>query len=312
MDCVPSESEGERVISGCLVCTACKAAYPIRRSIPRFVDDGDYAASFGYQWTRFRLEQIDSEGGHHLSERRFFTETTWTTDWLKEKWILDAGCGAGRFLEIASRGPCDVVGLDLSCAVDAALQTLADRPRVHLVQASLFALPFRTGSFDGCYCLGVLQHTPDPRKAMEALPRILKTGGRIALTAYERKPWTCLNAKYLVRPLTRRLGHRFLLGAIKAVMPIAFPLTELLFRLPLLGRLFRFVIPIANHVHEEGLSCGKRYQWAIMDTFDMLSPEFDQPQTQPAVIETLSQAGIVKIERLKNPGLNVVGVRGPS
>ena len=55
---------------------------------------------------------------------------------MQGTWILDAGSG-GRFLDVASKIGCNVVGVDLSNAVDAARQTLAGRKNVHLVQASI-------------------------------------------------------------------------------------------------------------------------------------------------------------------------------
>lgn len=306
--CTPAElDENQQVISGSLECVTCKRSYPIRSSIPRFVDDNHYAASFGYQWNRFRLEQIDTDNGKKLSSKRFYAETGWTNQWLNGKWVLDVGCGAGRFLDVASKSSAEVVGVDVSNAVDAAGKTLDGRRNVHLVQASIYELPFRPGTFDGCYCIGVIQHTPDQKRALQCLPRVLKPAGRLAVTVYERKPWTHLNAKYIVRPLTRRLNKRFLLFFIKGVMPIVFPVTEILFRIPYAGRLFMFAIPVANYVNERNLSLKERYRWAILDTFDMLSPEYDCPQTFREVQESLSQVGVRDIRRLTNDGINVVG-----
>jgi ubiquinone/menaquinone biosynthesis C-methylase UbiE/uncharacterized protein YbaR (Trm112 family) len=302
-------ADGE-IETGVLKCEPCGHEYPIRAGIPRFVSEDNYANSFGYQWNRFRLEQIDSNNGTNLSTDRFYNETGWTNDWLKGKWVLDAGCGAGRFLDAASQSECDVVGLDISNAVDAARSNLAGRKNVHLVQASIYELPFRTASFDACYCIGVVQHTPDPQKTMRTLPRILRAGGRIAITAYERKPWTLLYGKYLVRPLTKRLDKQTLLAGIKGAMPVLFPVTSLLFRLPLVGRLFMFTIPVANYVHEGALTRQQRYDWAVLDTFDMLSPHYDQPRTQSEVEEALASAGVVEMKRLPNPGVNIVGSKG--
>ncbi|HEX8922573.1 MAG TPA: methyltransferase domain-containing protein, partial [Pyrinomonadaceae bacterium] len=234
---------GGEIETGTLTCRECAHEFPIKAGIPRFVSEDNYATSFGYQWNRFRLEQIDSNNGTQLSADRFYSETGWTKEWLKGKWVLDAGCGAGRFLDAASQSDCDVVGLDISNAVDAARANLAGRRNVHFVQASIYELPFRSGVFDGCYCIGVVQHTPDPQKTMRTLPRVLRPRGRIAITAYERKPWTPLYGKYWLRPLTKRLDKQTLLAGIKGAMPVLFPVTSVLFRLPLVGRFFMFTIP---------------------------------------------------------------------
>ncbi len=308
LSCAPSEVDsGGSIETGELECRACHATYPIEAGIPRFVPKENYASSFGYQWNSFKAEQIDSINGTRLSEKRFYAETTWTKEWLEGKWVLDVGCGAGRFLDVVSKNGCDVVGVDLSNAVDAARVTLRDRKNVHLVQASIYELPFKPGVFDGCYCIGVIQHTPDPQRSLAALPKVLKKGGRIALSIYERNRWTLLNTKYLIRPVTKRLEKRTLLFGIKALMPVMFPITEVAFRLPLLGRVMRFAIPVANYVGDPELSIGQRYRWALLDTFDMLAPQYDQPQTEEEATRALSKEGIEEIKRLHCGGLNLIG-----
>lgn len=310
LGCVPQEvGLAEEIVSGNLTCQACDRAYPILQGIPRFVDSDNYSSSFGYQWNHFRVEQLDSHNGTTLSAQRFSTETKWTKEWLAGKWILDVGCGAGRFLDVAANAASEVVGVDLSNAVDAAQTNLAGHHNIHLVQASIYALPFREGAFDGCYCIGVIQHTPDPLGAVRALPRVLKRGGRIALTIYERKPRTLLYSKYLLRPLTKRMDKAALARTVRWLMPILFPLTEVAFRLPYLGRFLMFVIPVANYVNERQLSLRQRYRWAILDTFDMLSPQYDQPQAQRPVEEALASSGIVDIHRTTANGLSLVGRR---
>ena len=86
----------------------------------------------------------------------------------------------------------------------------------------------------------------------------------------------------------------------------------MLFRLPLAGRLFKFAIPIANYVDERSLTPQQRYDWAILDTFDMLSPQYDQPHTQQEIEEALSAGGVVELKRLPNSGVNIVGVKNGS
>ncbi len=300
----------EEIIEGYLKCSNCPNQYPIESGIPRFVNQDNYASSFGYQWHKFKLEQVDSFNQTNLSEKRFYSETGWTSEWMKGKWILEVGCGAGRFLDIASKNSCEVVAVDITNAVDAAKENFGDRENIHFVQASIYELPFRAGVFDGCYCIGVIQHTPHPEAATKCLPKVLKIGGKIAVTIYERKPWTLLNGKYLIRPLTKRLNKKAFLASLKLLMPGLFVLTEVLFRLPVFGRLFRFSIPIANYVNEVDLSLKQRYDWAILDTFDMLSPEYDQPQTRPDVEKWLSNSEIIDIQHLNHPGVNLIGQKG--
>jgi SAM-dependent methyltransferase len=303
------DREADDIVEGMLRCVDCGASYPVRAGIPRFVRGSGYASSFGLQWNLFRLEQIDDASGTELSRRRFFTETEWTPASLAGTWVLDAGCGAGRFLAIAAQTGAEVVGLDLSDAVDAAAKTLGHLPNVHLVQGRVERPPFRAGSFDSVYCIGVIQHTSDPEASVRAIASLVRAGGRLAITAYERRRFTMLYSKYFARRLTRGLSDRALLRLVYVTMPILFPLTEVLFRIPVLGRLFRFVIPVANYV-DAPLSVRQRYRWALLDTYDMLAPRYDQPQREDEVRRWLGDAGI-RARRLANTGLNLVGTKAP-
>lgn len=307
-------AEGD-IETGDLLCGACSATYPITNGIPRFVPPENYASSFGLQWNAFRADQLDSLNGFHRSRDRFFAETGWSPESLKGQWILDAGCGAGRFLDVVCNYECDAVGVDLSNAVDAARSNLRGRGNVDLVQASIFELPFQRGAFDSAYCLGVIQHTPDPHRAIASIPRVVKTGGRLGFFIYERKRWTLLYSKYLVRPLTKRIPQRLLLWWIKLSMPLVFPLTELLFRVPFLGRYFAFAIPVANYIggnnRHPGLTVRQRYQWAVLDTFDMLAPAHDHPQTEAEVRAVLAAAGVTSVERTAMYGLCLSAIKGP-
>jgi len=198
------------------------------------------------------------------------------------------------------------VGVDITTAVDAARENLTDRANIHLVQASVYELPFKAASFDLCYCIGVIQHTPDPEQTVRSLPRVLTAGGILALTAYERRRWTKLNGKYLARRLLRRVRPETLMKALVYTMPALFPLTELLFRIPVIGRFAAFAIPVANYVRVPQLSLRQRYRWSIMDTFDMLAPAYDVPQRYQDISRVLRAAGMVDIRRLPARGLCVL------
>src|SRR5512147_2128009 len=118
--CAPEQTDGAHVMAGTLRCARCDARYPIRDGIPRFVPSDNYGTSFGYQWNRFRVEQLDSRNGTHLSHDRFYAETRWSPASLLGEWVLDVGCGAGRFMDVVAETKADVVGVDISHAVDAA------------------------------------------------------------------------------------------------------------------------------------------------------------------------------------------------
>lgn len=264
---------------GTLTSEATGTVYPIRGGIPRFVPETGYTDTFGKQWNLFRAAQLDSATGARFSEDRFDAETTWTRAQLEGKLVLDAGCGAGRFAEIAAARGARLVALDMSSAVESVKQTLAGFPKASVVQASLLEPPFKPAVFDFAYSLGVIQHTPDPSGGIRTVVDCVKPGGEFAFAIYARQPWTKLNAKYLVRPLTRRLPAETLLRGIERAMPVVFPIADRLFRIPKVGRIAQFAIPVAVYVDKKGFTDEQRYEEAVLDTFDMLSPRYDSPMT---------------------------------
>ncbi len=304
-----SRHEGDVIEEGELTSEATGAKFPILRGIPRFVPQTAYTDTFGKQWNMFRTTQLDSATGTSYSEQRFDTETGWSREHLEGKRVLDAGCGAGRFAEIAASRGAHLVALDMSSAIDAARDTLARFPNAELVQASLLEPPFKKGVFDRAYSIGVLQHTPDPPGGLRTVIECVRPGGAFAFTIYARKPWTKLNAKYLVRPLTRRLPSDVLLRGIETVMPVMFPIMDKVFRLPKVGRVAQFMVPVAVYVDEKGFTDEQRYQEAILDTFDMLSPRYDSPMTWKEAERVLRATGAASWSYRTRVPLVINGVR---
>ena len=276
-----------------LTCPNCSKGFPVVGEIPRFVPKENYAESFGLQWNRFANTQIDSKVGTNRSEIRFREETLWDERDLNGKLVLDAGCGSGRFSEIALKLGASLIAVDYSSAVEASKQNLS-APDKLIVQGDLAALPILDQTFDFIYCIGVLQHTSEPARIVKELLRCLKVGGEITLTFYENSSWHVLwYSKYLVRPLTKRLPKALLLKVIEKTSPIWFPLTSFLFSLPgNLSRGFRFLIPVANYVEYKYANPKIARDEAILDTFDMLSPSYDKPIKKSEIHSWVADSGI--------------------
>jgi SAM-dependent methyltransferase len=288
--------EGAEIESGALDCAGCASRFPIIGGIPRFVRAESYAESFGFQWNRFRQTQLDSHSGRDISRERFLSATGWEPEWLAGKTVLDAGCGAGRFTEIALSLGATVFAVDFSRAVEACQANFPSHPNLHVIQGNIYSLPFPDGCFDAIYCLGVLQHTPDPRRAFLALPRHLKPGGRLAVDIYQGGWRKALSAKYWLRPVTVRLPQEKLFRALERSMPVLMGLSRGASRLPGVGRLAQRMLPVANYEGMYGLDDRQLREWAVLDTFDMLSPQYDRPQTPRTLHRWTHEAGLQEIE----------------
>lgn len=273
--------------------------YPICNFVPRFVPESNYADNFGMQWNKFRFTQLDSHTGLPISANRFWKATGWKAEDLAGKWVLDIGCGAGRFAAVALGAGARVVALDYSSAVDACYANLKQHPNLHVVQGDVYSLPFLKGSFPFLYSLGVLQHTPDVRKAFFALPPMLAGRGRFCVDFYQKSWKSALLPKYWLRPLTKRLSKVRLFSILEYLVPKMLPLSVLLGRFPIIGRQLKRMVPVANYYGELPLDDGQQLEWSLLDTFDWLSPEYDNPQTPETVKGWLEEVGMENVEVVK-------------
>ncbi len=291
-----SNADLAEIEDGWLVSEDGQQRYPVLKGIPRFVPQSNYADNFGMQWNHFRQTQLDSYSGHPISTERFWQATGWKPEQLQGQWVLDAGCGAGRFAEVALLAGAKVVALDYSSAVDACYLNLKHHPNLHVVQGDIYALPFALEMFPFVYSLGVLQHTPDVAKAFAALPPMVRRGGRLCADFYWKRFTTMLHAKYLFRPLTKRMDQPRLFQMLQRWVPTLLATSQALGRMPLIGRGLKRIVPVADYTGRFPLSDKQLKEWALLDTFDMLAPTYDSPQSAGTVRRWFEEAGLVEIE----------------
>jgi SAM-dependent methyltransferase len=270
--------------------------FPVIGGVPRIAAESNYAESFGKQWNQFRLTQIDRPDlEERVSEQRLFAETAWTPGDLRALDVLEVGSGAGRFSRVLlEHTEARLWSVDYSTAVDANMATNGKiaPERFHLFQASIYEMPFPDDSFDKVLCLGVLQHTPDFEQSVRALVAKAKPGAEIVVDFYYiRGFWTKIHAKYLVRPVTKRMQHERLLGLIERNVDWLLALSADLRKVQL-GFLTRF-IPLVDveKISRAGLPKDVIREIAVLDTFDMLSPEYDNPQRIGAVARMFERSG---------------------
>lgn len=271
------------------------ARFPIVGGVPRFCEVDNYTASFGMQWNRFDTTQIDALGvADAVSERRFFTETGWSADELDGLELLEVGSGAGRFSRVVlEKTRANLHSVDYSSAVEANWRINGGiaPDRFRLAQASVYDMPFPDRAFDKVFCLGVLQHTPDFAASVKALVAKARPGGEIVVDFYPvRGWWTKLHAKYLLRPITRRMDHERLLRLVDRNVDWMMATSDRLRRMRL-GVLTRFLPLVDQASLPRGLSPEQRRIWSVLDTFDQYSPEHDHPQRIEAVAKIFEGAG---------------------
>jgi SAM-dependent methyltransferase len=293
------------VCSGRLVDESNGQSFEIVNFIPRFVPDSSYTQSFGEQWNRYRRTQLDRFNGTTLSRDRFFRDTGWTD--LKGQRVLEAGCGAGRFTQVLLDAGAELYSIDYSTAVNACWANNGPHPSLNLSQADLYALPFPENFFDRVFCYGVLQHTPDVKKSFMSLLPYLRSGGELAVDVYRKTPWTTRwTSKFWYRPITTRMSRETIRKIIEWYVPRWIPIDNFFQRIPVARSVVPAVVPCWNYTGDLPLPADQVTMWAVLDTFDALTPAYDFPQTLESVNSWFSEARLADV-RVRYGGNGILG-----
>jgi ubiquinone/menaquinone biosynthesis C-methylase UbiE len=129
--------------------------------------------------------------------------------------VLDVACGTGVVTRLAAQqvqATGQVTGLDINpgmLAVARALPQPAGAP-ITWQEGSALALPFPDATFDAVLCQQGLQFFPDRPLAVREMHRVLKPGGRVALSVWrplERNPFFSALAEALTRHISPEAGR---------------------------------------------------------------------------------------------------------
>ncbi len=272
--------------------------FPYKNGAYRIVSDDNYTGNFGFQWNKFVGTQVDKASNLEISKVRFFAETGWDKEDLSNKNILEVGSGAGRFSQIIldfTKGT--LYSVDYSNAVEANFKNNGPNERFHLFQASIYDMPFEKNQFDKVVCIGVLQHTPDFEQSVKALTEMAKPGAELVVDFYGVNGWwTKLHAKYIFRPITKKMSHEKLHQTIEKNIDWMIKASRFFSRIGL-GRIFNRFIPICDidGTMPKNIPYSKLRELCILDTFDMFSPEHDHPQSISTVVKWFEKYGMQNV-----------------
>ncbi len=225
--------EEKEIIEGLLSCKKCDREYKIVRGVPRFADlskieqdKAETAENFGWQWTHFTQED------EKYNEQFLGWVQPVKPEFFAGKIVLEGGCGKGRHTTLAANwGVQEVVGIDLSAAVESAFQATRRLPNAHVVQADIFKLPFKK-AFDYAFSVGVLHHTSDPKKAFVSLASKVKKGGAISAWIYgaENNEWITRYVNPIRTSFTSKINQPMLYQLSKLPTLGVFLASKLIYR----------------------------------------------------------------------------------
>ena len=99
-----------------------------------------------------------------------------------------------------------------------------------------------------------------------------------------------------MRPVTKRMEASRLLSLVSGMVTVLWPASLALGRVPGIGRRLRHALPIANYEGILPLNPGQLKEWAVLDTFDMLAPAHDHPQSVATLTTWFHEARLSGVE----------------
>jgi SAM-dependent methyltransferase len=227
-----AKREGGEVIDAVLVCAACSKPFSVIRGVPRFADlssvekeKAETAANFGWQWQHF------TQKDDRYAEQFLGWIAPVKPEFFKDKLVVEGGCGKGRHTQLAAQwGAREVIGVDLSAAVESAFAATRDLENAHVVQADIYNLPLRP-VFDYAFSVGVLHHLPDPKGGFLSLVSKVRAGGDISAWVYgaENNEWITRYVNPLRERVTSRISPKILLQLSKLPTAAVFAATKLVY-----------------------------------------------------------------------------------
>jgi 2-polyprenyl-3-methyl-5-hydroxy-6-metoxy-1,4-benzoquinol methylase len=165
-----------------------------------------------YDWHKTLQAQEGTLEFFHGIDSRFFASSSFYSgkrpfekwipfDALKDKRVLEIGCGLGAHAQLLSEAGCNLTCIDLT---EKAVATTKQRLELSGLTADIRRmdaekLDFADGEFDFVWSWGVIHHSADTERIIREVCRVLKPGGEFRVMVYHRRS---LNGLYcLVRGL---------------------------------------------------------------------------------------------------------------
>ncbi|TSC95204.1 MAG: methyltransferase [Parcubacteria group bacterium Licking1014_1] len=257
--------------------------------------------SFSYEWQKFPKMLKDWEKNFN-----FYFQLVRNINWLKDKTVLEAGCGNGRHTFFASKLAKQILAVDLSRAVDVAFSNNKNTGNIHFIQADIYNLPFKTGYFDFIFSIGVLHHLPWPEQGFQKLVGLLADKGRILIYVYHsfsKKSFNfyLLNFVNFFRRLTTKLPH-------KALYPLCYPIAFLSFFVLVLP--YKFFLKNRS-IESWPLKTYAQYPFEVLlnDTFDRFSAPIENRYSREEILQWYKRANLKDVKILGGAGWRVFGLK---
>ena len=217
----------------------------IENSLKNFkinTDEGDTQIVYGELWKSLDEPYITNETQNIL--KNILEKGGISSEYLKNKNILDMGCGSGRFtIALANMCAKKVTGIDLGSSGIKIGQETAKKSKldnIEFIKNNVLSLPFDDESFDFVFSKGVLHHTGNLKQALNEYHRVMKKNGKGYLYLYGSGGifW---NSRKKMREVMKNIPMDYTLSILKI---IGMPNKRYIF-------VDSWYVPIEEHVKRE-------------------------------------------------------------
>jgi SAM-dependent methyltransferase len=337
LEVIAFEEAGPHVMEGLLRAVENGTWYPILRGVPSFLigplrpDMRDFCARHGLEipmdsqsnlsaiqqakttktfsdkWSRFKTY------GLVPAHQKFLFQWYYKKFGLKDhesliafyqdrERVLEVGSGSGfntRFIAQHCRGA--VYALDISDAAFTTFENTRDLSNCTVVQADLMETPFPDNYFDLIVADGVLHHTPDTHKAVNALYGKVRPGGQFFFYVYKKMGATRQFADAYIRERFTRLSPEECYEACQGMTELGRELSRLNATVTLMQPIDVLDIPAGTHdvqrlIYYNFLKCfwneAFDFETNNMVNFDWYHPHHAWQHTVEEVTSWLEQLGV--------------------
>ena len=161
--------------------------------------------SFTKEWNVYKYDadktwDLDQEG----MLVRFLQEIDEKQESLRDKFILDAGCGNGVLNRIIAENGATVLGMDVSISIERAF-AYNNQKTAFFIQGDVQFPPVAFGVFDIVHSSGVLHHTNNTELSFSCIEPCVKAGGKLSIWLYHHRANFLHNTVNSIRRVTSRL-----------------------------------------------------------------------------------------------------------
>jgi ubiquinone/menaquinone biosynthesis C-methylase UbiE len=127
--------------------------------------------------------------------------------------VLDLGCGVGYGAVFAAMLGKNVLAVDISRSAlhraDARAREENVQNSVSFIRCSATNLPLRHGSFDGAFCVLLIDAFKEPEQPLGEVARVLDNDGRLIIADLDPSAFSMMTIGRIMQFLDRRSGHPY-------------------------------------------------------------------------------------------------------